>query len=152
MTTLSNLQLSVWGKGATRCSFLHVCIGPHALLLLLQVKAENERLRAAATAGRGACKAPDPGSSAAPGASVEATGAALHRQVKDFAATTQLDLQRQVKAWESRAVMAEEQLAHLQVVIAPAALQVCRAACMHAQVHDDVVVSSTSTTLVNQQA
>lgn len=36
-------------------------------------------------------------------------------QVKEFAAGTQLDLQRQIKAWEARAVMAEEQLAHLQV-------------------------------------
>jgi hypothetical protein len=35
--------------------------------------------------------------------------------VKEFAASTQLDLQRQIKSWEARAVMAEEQLAHLQV-------------------------------------
>lgn len=36
-------------------------------------------------------------------------------QVKEFAVSTQLDLQRQIKSWEARAVMAEEQLAHLQV-------------------------------------
>lgn len=36
-------------------------------------------------------------------------------QVREFAASTQLDLQRQIKSWESRAVMAEEQLAQLQV-------------------------------------
>jgi hypothetical protein len=35
--------------------------------------------------------------------------------VQEFAASTQLDLQRQIKSWEARAVMAEEQLAHLQV-------------------------------------
>jgi hypothetical protein len=40
---------------------------------------------------------------------------AVWLQVKEFAASTQLDLQRQIKAWEARAVMAEEQLAHLQV-------------------------------------
>jgi hypothetical protein len=35
--------------------------------------------------------------------------------VREFAAGTQLELQRQLKSWEARAVMAEEQLAHLQV-------------------------------------
>jgi hypothetical protein len=43
-----------------------------SLLLLLQLRADNERLRAAAAAGRGSA-----------GAAVEATGAALHRQVRD---------------------------------------------------------------------
>jgi hypothetical protein len=48
-----------------------------SLLLLLQLRADNERLRAAAAAGRGSA------GGAVPGAAVEATGAALHRKVRD---------------------------------------------------------------------
>lgn len=46
-----------------------------SLLLSVQLRADNERLRAAAAAGRGSA------GGAVPGAAVEATGAALHRQV-----------------------------------------------------------------------
>lgn len=85
-----------------------------------QVKADHEKLRSTAAAAAAYGSKPlagDPGGSpaAVPGAAVEATGAALQRQVKEFAAGTQLDLQRQLKSWEARAVMAEEQLAQLQV-------------------------------------
>jgi hypothetical protein len=52
-----------------------------SLLLLVQLRADNERLRAAAAAGRGSA------GGAVPGAAVEATGAALHRQVRNDCAT-----------------------------------------------------------------
>lgn len=51
----------------------------------LQLQADNERLRAAATGGGRGLKGlhvDPPGSSGTPGAAVEATGAALHRQVR----------------------------------------------------------------------
>lgn len=53
----------------------------------MQLRADNERLRAAATGGRGLKVLPvDPSGSSGmpPGAAVEATGAAIHRQVSVF--------------------------------------------------------------------
>lgn len=83
----------------------------------VQVRAENERLRAAAAAGNPgkAASSASAGPPVLPGVSMEAASAALRKQVKEFTSTTQLDLQRQLKSWEARAIMAEEQLAHLQV-------------------------------------
>lgn len=97
------------------CSWL--CCYAHLCAHLLQVKAEIEKLRSTAAAYGSKPLTGDHGGSpaAVPGAALEATGAALQRQVKEFAAGTQLDLQRQLKSWEARAVMAEEQLAQLQV-------------------------------------
>lgn len=83
----------------------------HATLSVLQARSENERLRAAAAAqGLPLSAEGMPG----PAGAVEAAGAVLRKQVKDFAQGAQLDLQRQLKAFEARAIMAEEQLSHLQ--------------------------------------
>ncbi|WIA40560.1 hypothetical protein OEZ86_013902 [Tetradesmus obliquus] len=94
---------------------------------LAQLRAENQQLRvtaaSAAAAGGSSARAAAAGSTAAAAAAAAADGpAALRKQLKEFTLNTQLDLERQLKLCESRAVMAEEQLAHLQHYMATASV------------------------------
>lgn len=83
----------------------------------LQVRAENQQLRLAAAGGTSGTRA-SASTVAAPAAVGSAADAgALSKQLKEFTLNTQLELERSLKACESRAVMAEEQLAHLQVCL-----------------------------------
>ncbi|KAF8055598.1 SYP52 [Scenedesmus sp. PABB004] len=91
---------------------------------LAQLRAENQRLQAAAARG-GAAAAAAAAAGGAPGRAGVGSGAGsaeLRRQVKEFTLNTQLELEQKLKAVESRAVMAEEQLAHLQRYMATASV------------------------------
>lgn len=80
-----------------------------------QVRAENQQLKLVAAAGTGSAAAAAAASYTAAAAGPAADAGALRKQLKEFTLNTQLELERGLKSAESRAVMAEEQLAHLQV-------------------------------------
>lgn len=77
----------------------------------MQVRAENQQIKLAA-GGSTAVSAPSPA-----GASPDAAAGAIRKQLKELTLNTQLELEKNLKSCESRAVMAEEQLAHLQVLL-----------------------------------
>lgn len=87
-------------------AYLSLCVLPS------QVRAENQQLRLAA-AGSAAVTTV----AASNGSAAAVNAGTLRKQLKEFTLNTQLELERSLKSCESRAVMAEEQLAHLQVCV-----------------------------------